>query len=233
MDYPRRPAAAWQADGLPRVLRRIVRRIIKDSLRWSTKVVSRLDRPDDALQEDLSLEAAAFGACMLCSQLKDASQRESVLTELQLTWERLAPRESRSVRDLSARLLSGDIPSEPEPLTDEKLAREFQNLTGLSPEAWVGSGWNLATLLFYQRVFARIRVAPQVRLGQRAEILHAARQCKDRFKELLASVSLAEENTVGKHVASGVPPWDIEAPTREPLALTAQTADCCSGSKRD
>ena len=51
-----------QFEDLPRNLRRLVRQIVKDSLRWAGKLTLRLDRPDEALQDDLAVEAAAFGA---------------------------------------------------------------------------------------------------------------------------------------------------------------------------
>jgi hypothetical protein len=64
-------------------------------------------------------------------------------------------------------------------------ASEFRKVTGLGAQALVGTGANLASLVFYHRVYLAARQSPDFDATHRAEIVRAAQQVRERFEQTL------------------------------------------------
>jgi hypothetical protein len=183
---------------------RIIRRLLRDAVAWSDAVAARMGTSDPPLRQQLAGEAVALAACMLHEQLRrnhvDTASIEALMRQLRDDWATLAARRSGWAATPAGSLLppqpdqgTGNPSSFPPPaglgnvsmVDTQQAALEFQRATGLGPEALVNDGHNLASLIFYHRVFLAARSHPAFTPTHRAPIIQAAQQCRERFARVL------------------------------------------------
>lgn len=181
---------------------RLIRRLVRDAIRWSDALAARMGTEDPTLRGHLAAEAVGLAACLIGERLRrdgaSAGQIASLATQLRDAWRSASARHACPT-GTTLPLLS-DAAGGPASmasvqslmdggggalLDQRQAAVEFQRTTGLGSEALVNDGHNLPALIFYHRVFLAARGHPAFTPAHRTQIVKAAQQCRERFERVL------------------------------------------------
>lgn len=196
------PYPADSSDEIAR-FHRLAKRLIRDAHQWAETLVRHVAPGGGGAVEGVFRETLAFAAFLVTHQSSDLPLAMSTAAR-----ERLTAALRREFEDALATIdarLAGDPPSHGKDgsrrqlerrvafyangnsvgleITEEMFAR-FCEITGLHSTALVGSGSNLAQMLFYVRIFALVGADERVTLEQRKHLIHAAQQYRAHFAAL-------------------------------------------------
>ena len=189
----------------------LARNLCGSSLAWAKTVGGCLGRTNSELEDDLWEEILAFALCLVRLRLSAASEteREAFLALVRLECERLS--EARSWRQRSRikrlpapacthggsqeveRAQAAERQSGAARVTQE-MFEQFCHLTGLDSTVLVGSGENLASLMFYITIYGVVSEQAPLRTDEALRLLRAVRECRG-FLEAALPGWLAEPSS--------------------------------------